>query len=227
MANLGYFNYFPKLVYTFDKNTLNNQAVTNIFARSTFLKEIADNSAIYFEYEVQESDTPEVIAHKIYGNAYRSWIVLLFNKYVNPLYDFPMKSIVLDEYVKNKYDQTLTEAKDTIHHYEQEITTTITYNGVKFYESSLTSVVSDKEFNFVTNTLVNRTVPSIADTSLTASTEQKTLENGQVATVITKNKAVSNYQYEINENEKNRKIKLLDPAYVTNVEQEFKQLMSE
>ena len=227
MATLGYFNYFPKIVYTFDKDTVNQQAVTNIFARSTFLKEIADNSSIYFEYQVQESDTPEVIAHKIYGDAYRSWIVLLFNKYINPLYEFPMKSVVLDEYVQNKYGQTLDEAKDTIHHYEQEVTTTVTFNGVQFYQSSATSIISDKEFNFVTNTLVDRTVPGTADTSVTVSTEQKTLANGQTATIVTRNKAVSNYQYEINENEKRRKIKLLDPAYVSGVEQEFKQLMSQ
>lgn len=227
MATLGYFNYFPKIVYTFDKDTVNQQAVTNIFARSTFLKEIADNSSIYFEYQVQESDTPEVIAHKIYGDAYRSWIVLLFNKYINPLYEFPMKSVVLDEYVENRYNQTLNEAKTTIHHYEQEVTTTITFNGVQFYQSSATSIISDKEFNFVTNTLVDRTVPGTADTSVTVSTEQKTLANGQTATIVTRNKAVSNYQYEINENEKRRKIKLLDPAYVSGVEQEFKQLMSQ
>lgn len=227
MATLGYFNYFPKIVYTFDRDTVNQQAVTNIFARSTFLKEIADNSSIYFEYQVQESDTPEVIAHKIYGDAYRSWIVLLFNKYINPLYEFPMKSVVLDEYVENRYNQTLNEAKTTIHHYEQEVTTTITFNGVQFYQSSVSSIISDKEFNFVTNTLVDRTVPGTADTSVTVSTEQKTLANGQTATIVTRNKAVSNYQYEINENEKRRKIKLLDPAYVSGVEQEFKQLMSQ
>lgn len=227
MATLGYFNYFPKIVYTFDRDTVNQQAVTNIFARSTFLKEIADNSSIYFEYQVQESDTPEVIAHKIYGDAYRSWIVLLFNKYINPLYEFPMKSVVLDEYVENRYNQTLNEAKTTIHHYEQEVTTTITFNGVQFYQSSVSSIISDKEFNFVTNTLVDRAVPETADTSVTVSTEQKTLANGQTATIVTRNKAVSNYQYEINENEKRRKIKLLDPAYVSGVEQEFKQLMSQ
>ena len=226
MATLGYFNYFPKISYTFDKNSINQQAVTNIFARSTFLKEVSNNSSVYFEYQVQDSDTPEIIAHKIYGDAYRSWIVLLFNKLINPSYDFPLKSEVLDEYVKNKYDQTLIEAQAEIHHYAQEVTTTITYNGIQFYQTVATSVISDKEYNFVTETLVDRTVPSIADTSLVISTEQKTLENNQVATIVTRNKAVSNYQYEVDENEKRRKIKLLDPAYVTQVEQEFKQLMS-
>lgn len=225
MATLGYFNYFPKILYTFDKNTLNQQAVTNIFARSTFLKEVSENSAIYFKYQVQESDTPEIIAHKIYGSEYRSWIILLFNKYINPMYEFPLKSSVLDEYVVNKYDQQLTEAQTTIHHYEQEITKTITYNGIKFYESTESHLISDKEYNFVTSTLVNRTVPSIADTSLTVNSEQKTLENGQTVTIVTRNKAVSNYQHEVNENEKRRTIQLVDPSYVSRIEQEFKQLM--
>lgn len=225
MATLGYFNYFPKILYTFDKNTLNQQAVTNIFARSTFLKEVSDNSAIYFKYQVQESDTPEIIAHKIYGSEYRSWIILLFNKYINPMYEFPLKSSVLDDYVVSKYDQTITQAQTTIHHYEQEITKTVTYNGIKFYESAESHIISDKEYNFVTSTLVDRTVPSIADTSLTVNSEQKTLDNGQVITVVTRNKAVSNYQHEVNENEKRRTIQLIDPSYVSRIEQEFKQLM--
>lgn len=225
MATLGYFNYFPKILYTFDKNTLNQQAVTNIFARSTFLKEVSENSAIYFKYQVQESDTPEIIAHKIYGSEYRSWIILLFNKYINPMYEFPLKSSVLDDYVVSKYDQTITQAQTTIHHYEQEITKTVTYNGIKFYESVESHIISDKEYNFVTSTLVDRTVPSIADTSLTVNSEQKTLDNGQVVTVVTRNKAVSNYQHEVNENEKRRTIQLIDPSYVSRIEQEFKQLM--
>lgn len=225
MATLGYFNYFPKIFYTFDKNTLNQQVVTNIFARSTFLKEVSENSAIYFKYQVQESDTPEIIAHKIYGSEYRSWIVLLFNKYINPLYEFPLKSSVLDDYVVNKYDQTVEQAQTTIHHYEQEITKTVTYNGIKFYESVESHLISDKEYNFVTSTLVNRTVPGTADTSLVVSSEQKTLDNGQVVTIVTRNKAVSNYQHEVDENEKRRTIQLIDPSYVSRIEQEFKQLM--
>ena len=42
----GYFSYFPKTLYTFDKNTLNQQVVTNIFARSAFIQDIANNAAI-------------------------------------------------------------------------------------------------------------------------------------------------------------------------------------
>lgn len=227
MASLGYFNYFPKIIYTFDKNTLNQQVVTNILARSTFLKEVSENSSIYFKYQVQESDTPEIIAHKIYGSEYRSWIILLFNKYINPMYEFPLKEYVLEEYITNKYSQTITEAKAAIHHYEQETTKTVTYNGIKFYENAESRRISEYEFNFTTNAIVATTLPATADTSLTVNTETKTLDNGQTITIVTRNKAISNYQHEVNENEARRTIQLIDPAYVTRIEQEFKQLMRE
>ena len=81
---MKYFESFPGTIYTFDKNTLNNQLVTNILARSTFLKEIANNSSVSYEYDVKETDTPEIIAYKIYGDANRSWIILLFNQIINP-----------------------------------------------------------------------------------------------------------------------------------------------
>lgn len=221
----GYFSNFPKLVYTFDKNSINNQAVTNIFARSTFLKEVANNTSVYFEYQVKDSDTPEIIADKIYGDPYRAWIVLLFNNIINPNYNFPMKNEVLDKYVENKYSQTITQAKDTIHHYEKEITNSITKNGLVLNSDVVTHRITANGFNFSTNTLTIETLPTVADTTVTISTEETALANGFTHVSVVKHKAVSNYNYEFHENEARRAIKLLDPAYVQSVEQEFKQLM--
>jgi hypothetical protein len=222
----GYFSYFPKLLYTFDKNSVNQQAVTNILARSTFLKNVANNTSVYFEYQVKDSDTPEIIADKIYGDPFRAWIVLLFNNVINPNYNFPMKNEVLDEYVQNKYNQTVTQAKDTIHHYEKEITNTVSKNALVINTDVVTHRISEFGFNFATNVLIAETLPTVADTSVVISTVETELTNGFTHTAITRHKAISNYTYEFNENESRRAIKLLDPAYVQRVEQEFKQLMS-
>ena len=221
----GYFSYFPKLFYTFDKDTLNTQAVTNIFARSTFIRNVANNSSVYFKYQVQDSDTPEVIAHKIYGDAYRSWIVLLFNNYINPNYEFPLKEESLNDYISKKYNQTVLESKSEIHHYEKEVTKIVTYGGLEMSREVDVYNISDKQVNYRTNVLSNTPVPDVADTSVSIATEVLTLDSGKTLTIKTNNKAVSNYTYEFLENEKRREIRLLDPAYVTQVENEFKQLM--
>ena len=222
----GYFSSFPKIVYTFDKNSINQQAVTNILARSTFLKEVSNNASVYFEYQVKESDTPEIIADKIYGDPYRSWIVLLFNNVINPNYDFPMKNAVLDNFVEVKYEQDLETAKATIHHYEKEITNTITKNGMIINVDVITHNITANGFSFVTNNLMPETLPTVADTYTSIlSSETTSLPDGYTHTSVVKNKAVSNYTYEFELNEERRKIRLLDPAYVQRVEEEFKKIM--
>jgi hypothetical protein len=221
---MNYFENFSKLIYTFDKNVENQQLVTNIFARSTFLREIANNSTIAYEYQVTDEDSPEVIAHKIYGDAYRSWIILLFNQIINPYYDWPLKNEVLDAYIAKKYGQTVDQARATIHHYEKRVVKTSSYEGVTLSDTIETSEIGEYDVNFTTGVITPAPVPTVADTAVIVSTETLNYTT-YILTIVTSYKAVSNYTYEFEENEKKRTIKLLEPAYVQRVEDEFKELM--
>lgn len=221
----GYFKFFPRTLYTFDKNTVNQQLVTNILARSTFLKEVSENSSIYFKYSVKDSDTPEIIAHKIYGDPFRAWIVLLFNNIIDPKYDFPMKEDVLNSYIENKYSQTIDQAKSTINHYNLNVKKTITFNSIVYSETEEDYKISPYDYNFSNSSLQNRPLPPIADTSTFDSEETVLLTDGRVLTITNTIAAVSNYTYEFLENEKKREIRLLDAFYVPQVESEFKKLM--
>jgi hypothetical protein len=58
-----YFNKFPKLLYT--KN-LNTSLVTNLLVRVDTIKNKLDNAALFYNYDIQEGDTPEIIASKYY-----------------------------------------------------------------------------------------------------------------------------------------------------------------
>lgn len=221
---MKYFENFPKLIYTFDKNSLDQQLVVNIFARSTFLREVANNTDIAYEYQVQDSDTPEIIAHKIYGTPYRSWLVLLFNRITNPYYDWPLKNDILDTFVAKKYNTTLEQSKLDIHHYEKEVKEVATYNGVVLEENIKTYRISTYEFNQNTESLLLNALPTDADTSLVISTDNFNY-NTYILTITTTHKAVSNYTHEFKENEKKRIIKLLDASYIDRVESEFRELM--
>lgn len=222
---MKYFESFPGTIYTFDKNTLNNQVVTDILARSTFLREIANNTSIAYEYNVKETDTPEIIAHKVYGDAYRSWIILLFNQIINPYYDFPLTADSLDAFIQNKYNQTINEALTTIHHYEKEITKEATYNGLLIDKTVETHIIGEFEIDYSDNSIIPATLPAIADTSLTVSTETVAYPDYTLK-ITTVNKAISNYTNEVNLNEAKRTIKLLDVKFVQRVEDEFRSLMS-
>lgn len=222
---MKYFESFPGTLYTFDKNTINQQVVTDILARSTFLREIANNTSVAYEYNVKETDTAEIIAHKVYGDAYRSWIVLLFNQIINPYYDFPLTSVALDSYIENKYSQTINQALTTIHHYEKEVTKEAMYNGLLIDKTTETFIIGEFEVDYSDNSITPATLPGTADTSLVVSTETIVYPNYNLK-ITTVNRAVSNYTYEVNENEKKRQIKLLDEKFVQRVEDEFRSLMS-
>lgn len=222
---MKYFESFPGTLYTFDKNTINQQVVTDILARSTFLREIANNTSIAYEYNVKETDTPEIIAHKVYGDAYRSWIILLFNQIINPYYDFPLTSVALDSYVENKYNQTINQSLTTIHHYEKEVTKEATYNGLLIDKTVETFIIGEFDVDYSDNSITPATLPGTADTSLVVSTETIAYPN-YVLKITTINKAISNYTYEVTENEKKRSLRLLDEKFVQRVEDEFRSLMS-
>ena len=223
----GYFSYFPKTLYTFDKNTVNQQIVTNILLRSSFLKEVSNNSAVFYEYIAKETDTPEIIADKLYGDPNRHWIVLLFNKISNPYYEFPMTIDALESYITNKYNQTLSQSQSTIHHYELEVTRKNSVAGRVVETSVFTYTINDKEVDFTTGEITERTVPGTADTSIDLVDEQVVLPDGSVVSETKKIKAVSNYTYEFLLNESRRTIKLLDSQYISKIENEFRQLMNE
>lgn len=221
---MKYFESFPLTPFTLDTNNFSPQLVTNILARSTFLREIANNASIAYEYSVKESDTPEILAHKIYGDANRHWIIMMLNNIINPFYDWPLSSDALDQYIFNKYGQNSDVARATIHHYEKETTKKSVYNGLLIDEEVLTQIISEYELNYTTGAITPTALPSIADTSLSISSETIVYPT-YTLTIDIAHKAISNYTYEFNENEKRRKIKLLDEKYVQRVEDEFRNLM--
>jgi hypothetical protein len=225
---MKYFESFPKTTFILDEtnNNFNQQLVTNILARSTFLREIANNTSIAYEYSIKESDTPEILAHKVYGDAYRSWVILLLNNIINPYYDWPMKEAALNTYIYNKYGQDLDQAKSTIHHYEKETTKTSAYGGLILDKEITVRNISEYEINPITNAIsATPSLPTTADTSLSYSTDVINYTN-YTLTIAVVHKAVSNYTYEFLENENKRKIKLLEEKYVQRVEDEFRNLMS-
>ena len=223
---MKYFESFPQTSFTLDSNSPigNRQLVTNILARSTFLREIANNTSIAYEYNVKESDTPEIVAHKVYGDAYRGWIVLLFNNIINPFYDWPLKTDAFDNYIFKKYGQDIDTARATIHHYEKETTKKSVYNGLLIDEEVTSQIISEYQLNYTTNVITPTALPTVADTSVAVSSETVVYPT-YTLTIDIVHKAISNYTYEFNENEKRRRIKLLDEKFVQRVEDEFRNLM--
>ena len=226
---MDYFPNIPLIAYPdLTSNTKSNfVTMTNILTISSFLKEVIQNSSLFYEYEIKEGETPELIADKLYGDPKRFWIVLLFNKLNNPLYDFPLSISEVESLIESKYDISIPTSQSTIHHYEEKVTKIIKFND--FEQSRTEDIVEISALQQNKNTGISEIrefLPGTADTSLDAGSYTSTFGQGFTVEVIKINTAISVYTYEMDMNEKKRKIKLLDKSYVGPVENEFKRLMS-
>lgn len=114
-----YFNNFNRVLYDFDINgTTKSIAVMDITKNVRIIKETLANITLYDEYDVQDGETPEIIAEKFYGNAKYHWIVMLVNERYDGILDFPQPDRVVDKIITEKYGEG---NQYEIHHYERDI----------------------------------------------------------------------------------------------------------
>lgn len=106
-------SYFKDFAYTYYKFDDSINIVTNITANVDFDKNLKDNQAVWLEYDIQDGESPEMIASKLYSDPEKHWIILHLNNIVNPYYDWPMLQRDVYKYSQKKYDSI-----HDIHHYE-------------------------------------------------------------------------------------------------------------
>ena len=197
---MQYFATLPKILKT--DATGQSILMTNLVSRSSVVPSLLNNAALFYQYDIQDTDTPESIAYKYYGESYRYWIVLFANQIIDPQWNWPMNNVVFAEYLANKYPDV--DVYTVTHHYEKIIT----------------------QFDAGTNTTtVDKVEISLDDyNNLYPSNNSYSLPTGQ-ATVIISKSAVSIYDYELGLNEANRTIRILNNKFVNEIEKEFKSLM--
>ena len=173
-----YFDSFPVIPYD-AKGNLEYKDVTNLLRRVGLRAKVKSNTLLYDTYDVKEGETPEIIAHKLYGDAELHWVILLVNDITDRYHQWPMSGGQFLDYLNDKYSNP-----DGIHHYE----TTQTSGDTK---------VKVEVFNEVDDD---------AYTGLTP---------------------ITNREFEEQEQDKRRKIRLLDPSFVEQFIDEYKKLIGE
>ena len=173
-----YFSSFPIIPYD-SKGDLQFKDVTNLLRRVGMRTKLKTNTFLYDTYDVKEGETPEMIAHKLYGAPELHWIVLLVNEITDRYHQLPMSGMQFLDYINDKYSNP-----DGIHHYE--------------------------------------TAQTSGDTKIKIEVENDVDEDAYTGLT-----PITNREYEQNEQDKKRKIRLVDPSFVEQFVDEFKKLMSE
>jgi hypothetical protein len=200
---MRYFQQLPKIVYT-DPNTGIKSVTIDLLPRSSIIQTLLANPLLYYNYDVQEGDTPEIVADKYYGDSYRYWLILYANQMLDPQWSWPLSYAQFNVYMNDKYSNTDVYA--TVYEYQKIVTK---YDANSQATTTDTFVIDENDYNllFPYNTTVNTIT-------------------GPVGIKVTKN-AQSIYDYELQVNENKRNIQIINKLYANQIESEFKSLMGQ
>lgn len=213
-----YFNQFPKIGYSFDlseNGTLTS--ATNIFARFKLNDSVLNNAYAFYKYQYLDSDTPEIVSFKEYGDPQYHWVISMINQVMDPLFEFPMQQDALERKIIKQYGySSIANAYSTVHHYELEVKKVLSeVNGPTTTETQ-TNIITLEQYNYASNTLylntpgssTTRTYHFHANNSNTATANTASL------TVTDTYKTVYVYDYETELNESKRQIRMLKSQYI-------------
>ena len=203
-----YFNYFPTTYYSNSNESTALDTVTNVIARFAFENAVKDNASLFYPYDVQDGETPEMIANKYYGSSEKHWIVLLFNDIIDPQYDWPLDQRTLIKYINDKYsNQGATHSP-----YQTGIQWAQDAGNIKAYYKTVTRLSSKPTKNQIVEKIE---VDATTHTNLPVTSSTYTLQDGSRITETISKATQTYYDYEVELNDAKRKIRLLKTEYVT------------
>lgn len=171
----------------------------NFFRRYQINPDIFGYATFYKKYSIQDGVKLETIANDYYGEPYYDWVLVLTNNIINPLFGLPLDNWTLEQIIEDKYGET----KHNTHHYETlEFKTGEKIDGIEVVgvEGGLTV-----DNNFYSSAF--EYWDGVQFRSV----------NGTVVS-----KPISNWEYEIQENEKKREIYILKKNFFKRFINEFK-----
>lgn len=242
----NYFENFPLLKYSLDGGS------TSFIIADFFRRVIAQTNSLTGTvsseyYLLKDGETPEIVAHKLYGDPNLHWVLLVANEIIDPRFEWLQPQASLNNYIRDKYG--VGKAYDA-HHYENSAGDTVYYRaftglvdigttsagssiqvigtGTKFTTEVLTTGFAVR---FGTSTTAYTVVAVNSDTSITVSgaavtvaVNQKTmLDNYSYSSTVT---LVTNQEYEEAINESRRAIKIIKPQFVPSFVENFTGLLN-
>ena len=189
----NYFKNIPNVLYDINGTEPNQfRAVTNIMSRVRFKPSVIENITDYYPYKVLEGERPDIVSFKKYGTVAYSYLILLINDIVDPLFDWPLPSRQFENYIIEQYGSVAT-AQSTNKYYYQIVRAEVARTGVSERVPEYKIIVDQTTYN-----------------SLDASVRS----------------AQSVYDWETEQNDNKREIKIINPDFIQDIDYEVKKTLA-
>ena len=207
---MGYFRELPDLLYQSPySNRISSStyvSAKNIFRRMKIRDDLKNVFTVFNKYEIEDGERPDTIAESLYGSSKYDFVVILSAGITNINHQWPVEDYQIYDIALAKYGSETEMNME--HHYETyEIKDDM---GRQILPPNL---IVDKDFKIDGSSLrfgTNRfTLISQAGNTKLDDKDQYTVATDNIA------RPVSNFEHEIQENEKNREIDVLQRGYLT------------
>ena len=213
--NTPYFDAFPKIQYDINNTGFgagSHETVTDIFFRIGIISDVLANITSYYVYELDDSDTPEILAEKVYNDIGAGWIILYANRILDPQFEWPLNYDAFQKMLIDRYGST-ENAQTEIRHYEKIIKRTNEYTGVT---SEQRYIIDPAKI-----TIETPDVPySYWQPGFPSYTETYVID-GKTVTETVSGQAVTQYEYELRQNDAKRLVKVIKAEYYPLIINEF------
>ena len=206
---MGYFNELPNILYQsplLHKNSSTDYiSIKNLFRRAKLFDYLGNNVSIFNKFVIGDGDRPDTIAESLYNDSSLDYVVVLVAGITNINHEWPLQDFQVYDYALQKYGSESKMFED--HHYE-----TFEIKDDKGRQILPPDLIVDKDFKIDGSALrFNSTYTLISEAG------NNQLDDKNEYTVSTDNiaRAVSNFEYEISENEKKREINVLRNGYIS------------
>ena len=190
MAN--YFSSIPNVDYDINGTEPNQfRSVTNIMQRVRFKPSVLENITDYYPYYVREGERPDIVSFNTYGTVAYSYLILLVNDIVDPLFDWPLPSRQFENYIIEQYG-SVSAAQSTNKYYYQIVRAEVARTGVSERVPEYKIIVDQTTYN-----------------SLDSSVRS----------------AQNVYDWEVEQNDNKREIKLINPDFIQDIDYEVKKTL--
>ena len=197
---MTYFRELPNLQYQSflkDRKSSNDYLlVKNIFRRVKLRDDLQNVFTIFNKYQIADGARPEIVAEEIYGNVQYDWVVLITAGITNVRDQWPLSDRQIYQYSEEIYGEEMND----IHHYEttevKDSQGRLILPAGKVVDQDFTICYQDGEVIYTNDSsALGENIFYIPDPVV----------------------GVTNYEYEVVENNKKRSIYVLKPRYLQQV----------
>ena len=207
---MAYFKHLPNILYQSPLSHKNSSgdyiSIKNIFRRTKLKDYLQGSVSVFNKYIIEDGERPDTISELLYGSSRYDFVVVLTAGITNINHQWPVQDFQVYNVALNKYGSEIK--MNEVHHYE-----TFEIKDSQDRQILPPNLIVDIDFKMDGSALrfgTNRF-------TLISEAGNTQLDDKNEYTVVTDNIArpVTNYEYEINENEKLRKIDVLQRGYLT------------